>query len=129
MKIIKKIICCFIVLLTLGTIISVDASTEIYENPSRRMSLKMTNQIEEKGDKKQSYLEPIYDDFEAESDIPITYTADATEYSYENNDLFSAAKCLSPTFSGTSIARNYNVSIEASLHRNEWLWGIMETRS
>lgn len=129
MKIFKKIFCLGIVLLTLSASISVNASVLTNEGGENRnkLSLKMENNNtdnNEKGEKTQSYLEPIYDDLEDENEIPLTRSADAKEDAYENNDSFTSAKLLSESFSGTSIAKDYSTTINATLHRNEWLWGL-----
>ncbi len=79
--------------------------------------------------KEHPYYEPIYDDLyddyssELES-FPSTYSADATKDDYESNDSFASSTLLSPSFSGTSSPYDYNKTIYATLHRNEWLWGL-----
>lgn len=124
----KKNFCFVIVLLTLCLGILVNTSSTINENfeiTNHKVSMKMVkNNDNEKSQKTHSYLEPIYDDLEDENEIPLTRSADATKDSYENNDSFTAAKLLSPAFDGKSLARDFNTTINATLHRNEWLWGL-----
>ena len=50
-------------------------------------------------------------------------SADATKDQYENNDSISAAKVISPSYDGTHAPTSYSTSLDATIHRNEWLWG------
>lgn len=83
----------------------------------------------DKGYKEHPYYEPLYDDlyddYSSELEgFPSTYSVDATKDEYESNDSFASATLLSPSFSGTSVPYDYNKTINATLHRNEWLWGL-----
>ena len=53
-------------------------------------------------------------------------SADATKDQYENNDSISAAKVISPSYDGTHAPTSYSTSLDATIHRNEWLWGLIK---
>lgn len=53
-------------------------------------------------------------------------TVDATKDKYENNDSIAAATLISPTYDGTYAPTSYSISLDATLHRNELLWGLIK---
>lgn len=55
-----------------------------------------------------------------------TRSADAVEDEYENNDTITSARIISPTYDGTYAPRNYLTELDATLHRNELLWGLIK---
>lgn len=122
----NRIICAAVTFFAIVTCASVNVNAKVEENDNFHSSsrLRKNDNISEKTEKKQSYLEPIYDDFEDENDIPMLYSSDAQEDMYENNDSFSAANCISPSFNGDMLPISFDKNINASLHRNEWLWGL-----
>ncbi|MGM9813695.1 MAG: hypothetical protein ACI32C_02135 [Candidatus Enteromonas sp.] len=61
-----------------------------------------------------------------EANLSETRSADAIKDQYEYNDTIIAAKIISPTYDGTYSPTSYSVSLDATLHRNEWLWGLIK---
>lgn len=76
--------------------------------------------VEFEGDWKQR-LEPIYGECEY-SEIQ-TFSTDAEEDEYENNNSFLEATNLT---NNTNKNLDYSIRINATLHRNEWLWGLIK---
>lgn len=52
--------------------------------------------------------------------------ADGAKDQYENNDSIAKARIISPAYDGTYEPSSYSTSLEATLHRNEWLWGLIK---
>lgn len=75
---------------------------------------------------KKDYLEPCYGDYEEIDDGIVLYSSDAKKDEFESNNSFTAATKLSPTYSGSSAPTDYSRTINATIHRNEWLWGLIK---
>lgn len=82
----------------------------------------INNSFDVEGDSKE-YLEPCYGDYEIIEQPYVLYSADAKEDQYENNNSFSEATIISNSINNTN---DYTFSIYATLHRNEWLWGLIK---
>ena len=72
-------------------------------------------------------LEPCYDEYHfSQSGTNVNgprRSADATKDKYEDNNSFSQATRLD---SNLTHSNDYSFSINATLHRNEWLWGLIK---
>ena len=55
-----------------------------------------------------------------------SYSANSVKDEYEYNDTVSSAKLISPKYDGSKAPVNYSVELDATLHRNEALWGLVK---
>lgn len=69
------------------------------------------------------YSEPVTGEYEI---LENAKTADATKDSYEDNNSIGSSTLISPTYDGTYAARDYSKIIYGTLHKNEWLWGLIK---
>ena len=89
----------------------------------QKIEMESIDYIDEEGDLKE-YLEPCYGDYEILNQSPIAlYSDDAREDQYESNNSFSNATAIQNSINNHN---NYAFSIYATLHRNEWLWGLIK---
>lgn len=102
----------------------VDINTKTINDTNEIQNTVIKKGSNKDNDKISSYLEPLIDDMEDDINIPIVKSADSKEDSYENNDSFASASLLSLSYDGTGIATSYSKRISATIHRNEWLWGL-----
>ena len=82
--------------------------------------------LDSKGETKE-FTPPCYEDYEniGQNGIDV-YSEDAVKDKYEDNNSITMAKCISPSYDGESAAKDYNVTIYATIHRNELLWGLIK---
>lgn len=69
------------------------------------------------------YFKPVTGDYEI---IESARSSDATKDQYEDNNSIGSAKIISPLYNGQSAPNDYSVTIYGTLHRNEWLWGLIK---
>ncbi len=72
------------------------------------------------------YVKPRYEDLSDEPYMEIqgvqSFSVDATEDEYESNDSFASATVLT----GSGSINDYSFSVDATLHRDEALWGLIK---
>jgi hypothetical protein len=137
----KKMFVCIISALSLcATSITIQPSEEKYNinnitQQKQTIRHKQYQEVNYKEDDQNIFYDDLsYDGFDAYhsqndtgavNDIE-TRSADATKDQYENNDSISAARIISPSYDGTYSPTSYSTSLNATLHRNEWLWGLIK---
>ncbi len=126
----NKIVLFFALILTLNLTCNIQSKNNVSSDETctnyqlQQKELKSINNNFDIEEDSKEYLEPCYGDYEIIKPSYVDlYSTDAKEDQYENNNSFSDATIISNSINNVN---DYSFSIYATLHRNEWLWGLIK---